>query len=841
MPHAQHLLSNFTAGELSPRLHSRPDIAKYKNGCRVVENFTIVPHGGARKRAGFKYVVGQKSNSADVVLVPFQYNTEQAYMLVFGDNYVWFCKDQGLITHPSTVITAITNANPAVVTSNAHGLSNGQWVAIGSVSGMHQVNNRVFQVAGATANTFQLSGVNSIGYGAYSSGGTVAAVVELATTYSGVDLALLRYAQSADTLYLAVGSNRPYKITRSSHTSWSITALSILNGPFRNINPSRSLRLTPSAFSGAATGYGTHIVGETFTLTATGGTPFTSAMVGGLFRLNEEGGVTGITAANVGSGLAIANNDMYTNEGKVYGVKNLTGTAVWTNFNRVPSHDSGTVRIYAGSGVGTFFDADFLHPGFCVVQVSGFTSSTVVTCTILFYQMAASIVTGGTTFWEEGSWSGYRGYPSTVCFYENRLMFAGSASDPQTIWGSRTGAFEDFQDGADDDHALNFAVTSSKSDIIRWMVGARALLAGSSSAEFSIAASNLNEALTPSNVHALVQTTFGVSKAPVIQVGQTVLYPQRSGDPDNAAKKLREYSYAYDRDQFDSTDIGVFSEHIPAIGFDRIAQAIEPDNLIWLKMSDGSLAAVTYERAQEVVAWHRHTLGGTAAQARSIAVIPGNDGDELWASVSRTSADTASDVRYIVVLQPQINEADMASDVKNRCYYLDSMMTYEGASTSTVTGLWPLEGETVDVLNNGNVERDKVVTNGAITLDVASSATAGAKVHVGFRISAILETTDLEAAAAAGTAQAKPKRISVANLSLLRSLGGTVGPDANNQDEIIYRTPDMAMDASPDLKTGYMQIDFPSNWEKEAVIRIEHDDPLPFFVRGIMAEISTTG
>jgi hypothetical protein len=146
MPHAQHLLSNFTAGELSPRLHSRPDIAKYKNGCRVVENFTIVPHGGARKRGGFKYVMAQKSNTADVVLVPFQYNTEQAYMLVFGANYVWFCKDQGIITHPATNIIGITNANPATVTSTAHGLTNGQWVVITGIGGMHQVNNRHVRV-----------------------------------------------------------------------------------------------------------------------------------------------------------------------------------------------------------------------------------------------------------------------------------------------------------------------------------------------------------------------------------------------------------------------------------------------------------------------------------------------------------------------------------------------------------------------------------------------------------------------------------------------------------------------------------------------------------------------
>lgn len=69
-------------------------------------------------------------------------------------------------------ITGITRANPGVVTSAGHGFSNGDTVFIAGVSGMTQVNNRVFNVANATANTFQLQGVNTSSYGTYSSGGT---------------------------------------------------------------------------------------------------------------------------------------------------------------------------------------------------------------------------------------------------------------------------------------------------------------------------------------------------------------------------------------------------------------------------------------------------------------------------------------------------------------------------------------------------------------------------------------------------------------------------------------------------------------------------------------------
>lgn len=71
-------------------------------------------------------------------------------------------------------ITGITQANPGVVTSAGHGYTNGDEIVISGVVGMTQVNGRTFKVAGVTANTFELSGENTSGYTAYSSGGTVA-------------------------------------------------------------------------------------------------------------------------------------------------------------------------------------------------------------------------------------------------------------------------------------------------------------------------------------------------------------------------------------------------------------------------------------------------------------------------------------------------------------------------------------------------------------------------------------------------------------------------------------------------------------------------------------------
>jgi hypothetical protein len=825
----RHLISNFTAGEFSPRLYGRPDIAKYKNAVKTLENMTVVPHGGARKRPGTKFVVEVKDSDDPVRLVPFQYNTEQAYMLAFGPSYVWFCKDQGVITHVAQTVLSATQADPCVLEVTAHGFTNGNFVHVTGVGGMHQINNRRFEVANTTTDTFELLGVDATGYDAFTTGGSVAEIVELATTYTADEIDDLQFAQSADTLYIVHPNHPPAKITRTSHTAWTLVEVDILKGPFRTINTDADFTLTPSSFSESPTGYGTMQVGATFTLTASEDL-FDAGHVDALFRLAESStGETGIGAPALGDGAkTIADNDSYTFDGKVYGITNLTGDTDWLLFNRVPSHDSGRVRIYGGTGTGVFFDSDYLHNGTCVIRITQVNSATVALAEIVHNQMPASIVTGSTSFWEEGAFSDYRGFPRAITFFEQRLFMAGTLANPQTVYASRTGLFEDFEDGADDDDALVLTVASGQVDVIRWLSAGRLLTCGTASGEFAIAGTTSNDALTPTNVRAVPQTNHGSSSAQPIRIGQIILYPQRSGDPDNAAKKLREFAYQYESDAFQSNDLTVFSEHITGDGIVQLAYQMDPDSIVWARRSDGKLAAMTYEREQQVVAWHLQEIAGTDAEVESIATIPGADGDEVWVESARTINGATR--RHIEVMQPAMR----ASTEKADAFFLDSGLTYSGASTSSLTGLWHLEGESVDVLNNGSVERAHVVTNGAISLTNATT-----KATVGLRYTGVLETLDLEAGAQAGTAQSRKSRIGDVFIRLYRSLGGRIVGD--HSDEIEYRFPEDLMDASPPLFSGLKPVASPSGWEEERTLRFEHDEPLPFFVTGIVAEISTSG
>lgn len=92
------IYTNFTAGELSPRLGGRVDIPKVAgSGCRRLENAFVHPHGGATRRSGMRFIAEAGDSSRTVRLVPFIYNVDQAYVLEFGHCYMRVFTRGGLV------------------------------------------------------------------------------------------------------------------------------------------------------------------------------------------------------------------------------------------------------------------------------------------------------------------------------------------------------------------------------------------------------------------------------------------------------------------------------------------------------------------------------------------------------------------------------------------------------------------------------------------------------------------------------------------------------------------------------------------------------------------------
>ncbi len=216
---------SFAAGEIDPRLHGRVDLAKYAIGLATCLNWFVHPFGGASTRAGTAFVGECYDHAARSRLVGFSFSTTQTYVLEFANLRMRVIKDGGYVLEAAVTITGITNGSPGVVTAAAHGFSNGDHVWVEGVAGMTEVNRRRFTVANAAANSFELSGVDTTAYGAWTSGGTVARFYTVTTPYVTADLALLKFVQSADTMTITHPTYAPRNLTRTGHTSWTLSTI----------------------------------------------------------------------------------------------------------------------------------------------------------------------------------------------------------------------------------------------------------------------------------------------------------------------------------------------------------------------------------------------------------------------------------------------------------------------------------------------------------------------------------------------------------------------------------------------------------------------------------------
>lgn len=229
------LQNNFTGGIISPLAYSRTDLNKFKNSVREMENFVPYPQGAAFFRRGFQHCCSTK-DSGTACLIPFTFNTQQNYILEFGNLYIRVLKDGELVTDTAIEITAISKANPAVVTYNGSdsGLSNGDRIIISDCDGMIELNRREFEIANIDKNndTFELKGVNSTDYSTYYGDGTFGKIIEIVTPYI-VDDVFDIYAktQSGDVLYLFHYSYAPRKLSRLSDTSWQFAEINFKHPP----------------------------------------------------------------------------------------------------------------------------------------------------------------------------------------------------------------------------------------------------------------------------------------------------------------------------------------------------------------------------------------------------------------------------------------------------------------------------------------------------------------------------------------------------------------------------------------------------------------------------------
>ena len=754
MAKASFPFSNFTAGELSPRLDGRTDVSKYFNGCKTLQNFVIHPHGGSSRRPGTKFVREVKTSSNFTRLIPFEFNVTQAYILEFGENYFRIHKDGG---------TVISGGNP----------------------------------------------------------------VEVATVYTSAQVSEIKFTQSADVMYLVHPSHPVQKITRTSHTAWTISEVNFLRGPMQDSNTTDTT-LTANNRTGSVT-----ITASTSTFVATD--------VGRLVRLHD--GFAKIT--NFASGTSVTATVQENADGRT---------------ELMPSYTATTVRFYEGDPSSTGLEhndrmtdtaGNFIVEGFKVGQKVTITGASnggnnvtnalivqVTADTILFSPSVdlvneaagQSVTINGVLEADKnfslGAFSATTGHPAAVSFYEQRLVFANTTAQPQTIFFSVAGSFEDFNDGVNPADALIYTIGSNQVNVIRYLASGRVLIVGTSGGEFAVSASGTTEPISPTNAQIKRQANYGSANIQPIQVGNVTMFVQR------ASRKIRELVYNFDEDSYQAPDLTVLAEHITESGITELAFQQEPDNVVWCVLTNGKFVGMTYRREENVVGWHEQIIGGSFgsgnAVVESVAVIPGDlNEDEVFLVVKRTIGGATK--RYIEFF----SNFDFGSDVQD-AFFVDSGLTYSGSAATTISGLDHLEGQTVSILANGATHPDKTVSSGSVTLDRSVT-----KAHIGLSYNSTLQTMRIDAGGTEGTAQGKIKRIHDITLRLFRTVGIQVGSSETDLDRIPFRSSANAMDQALPLFTGDKEVEFRGGFDNDGFIVVKQNQPLPATILAIFPRLQT--
>jgi len=552
-------ISSFNTGQVSPLLEARLDYEKYSSACRILENMQVSPLGPAIRRPGTKYIAEAKTGAP--ILISFDYSVADVYPIEVGDEYLRFYRNGGQI---------LDSGSP----------------------------------------------------------------YEIATVFQPSELRDIRHDQVDNMMYIVDGNDPPQILTRNGHTDWTIADVDITGGPFSTENDTAGT-LAASALSGSIT-----------ITAASGATPFDDpGHVGSLWRINHRRPPLSVSGSFAGDGSSVG-------ELNVGGAWDVVTHGTWTGSMTVEkSNDLGVsweataafkasvnddnllysdteteigwrYRITmsnhsAGTATYTLTRHEYTHTG--IVEITAVASSTSATATVI--ERLGS--TDATTLWSEGAWSDFRGWPKTVAFHQQRLVFAGSRSYPILVWFSETNGYTNFLEGTEDTDP--FTIGLQGQNTIQWLVSDDYLLIGTSGSTGRYGAQG--EAVTPTSPAYQEQSPHGSASLQAVRATDTMLYAERG------AVKIRDFGYSLQYDRYVSPDLTLLAGEINKSGIVDMDFQLRPGPVLWCILDNGDITTMTYQKDQSVIAWSEQNTDGLYT---SLTIIPDQTGeDQIWVTVGR--------------------------------------------------------------------------------------------------------------------------------------------------------------------------------------------------------------
>lgn len=552
------LKPSFAAGELSPALYGRTDLAKYDIGAAELENFLVLRYGGIERRPGTKFIAGTNQNKL-ARLIPFQYAKNDTCVIEITAGKFRFYVDGNLLEGvevandyqenelkdikycQSADVMFLTHPNHWPATLTRYSPTNWQYATM-------DIKNRAYED----------SNTGNIKIGASATTGTV--TLTASGNYFNSDM-LGQYIRLGHTM-----KSQYIKMQPTSDGPTSITSGEILCPPQGTVYME-----TFGFWSG--------------TVELQRFDDDTSQWVSVRSQNNNHTSNYNISEQNIFSSI------------KRYRVYSADfDYTLWANEN---AKQKGYVVLQC-----------FAQGYYGSVRIDTIQSSTEASATVI--DRLAS--TDATQDFAMQAWSDSKGYPSCVGFYEDRLCFAGSKKYPQTYWLSKTGDYYNFgvstPQQADD--AITGTLNNGQMNGIKALVPFGELIMLTSGGAYKL--SGGNDAITPTNQQAKAQEYRGINNLTPVICGGRIVFVQQMGSI------VRDFAYAYDQDKYTGDDVSLLASHL-FDGHNIIAMAYQqtPNSIVWCVRDDGVLLGMTYIKEQEVFAWHKHTTQGRFVDVCSIA------------------------------------------------------------------------------------------------------------------------------------------------------------------------------------------------------------------------------
>ena len=443
-----------------------------------------------------------------------------------------------------------------------------------------------------------------------------------------------------------------------------------------------------------------------------------------------------------------------------------------------------------------------------IIRIDNVISPNEITATVIS-ELAYGSDGNNTWHWSESAWSDYRGWPRAITFFEDRLMLAGTTYKPQSLWGSQTGDYTNMMAGVEDSDALKFTLSSGQINDILWLTPKDKIVIGTMGGEWTLSGSN-DEPLTPSNVKASLQSTYGSADLQALLVNESVLFFQKN------TKKLRELAFNWELDSYVAPDMTIMNPEITGTGIVDMAYQQTPNAILWCIKEDGEIAAFSYERKQEITAWSRHITDG---DFESIASISSSGEDEVWVEAER-------DVNNVTKRYIERFAARELDDI-NDAFYVDCGRTYT-TDVNVISDLYWLDGLDVFVLADGDVlEVNSVthelftVTNGTVTLGGVYDT-----VQIGLPYTAQMQTMRLSWLGENMTIQSRIKRIHEAIARYYNSGDFYLGRDSTHLEYVSVDRMD----------TSEKRLSFPLGYDRLGKCLIYQYSPQPLTLIALMLE-----